>query len=284
MVLVTGAAGKTGKAVIKALHQRGVSVKAWVRNSSQIELAKARGAKEVVVGDMQETNLYKKAVRGVTAIYHICPNLYPYEIQLGQLALQAALEVADIHFVYHSVLHPQTEKMPHHWQKLRVEEMIFEAELDFTILQPSAYMQNILTNRKAITEEGVYRIPYPVETRLSMVDLNDVAEVAAIVLTESSHRGAIYELAGAEALTQLEVADILSSVCNYPVAVEQQSISDWKQKASEAGLGDYQIEALNKMFDYYACFGLPGNANVLRWILNRKPTKFKAFAEREFPA
>ncbi len=47
-------------------------------------------------------------------------------------------------FVYHSVLHPQIEAMPHHWQKMRTEEMLFAAGFELTVLQPTAYMQNIL--------------------------------------------------------------------------------------------------------------------------------------------
>jgi hypothetical protein len=34
-----------------------------------------------------------------------------------------------VRLVYHSVLHPQTEQMPHHWHKLRVEEMLLESRL-----------------------------------------------------------------------------------------------------------------------------------------------------------
>ena len=70
------------------------------------------------------------------------------------------------HFVYHSVLHPQTEKMNHHWQKMRVEEMIFESGLPFTILQPAPYMQNLLAGWKSIVEDGVLRVPYSVDSEI----------------------------------------------------------------------------------------------------------------------
>ena len=82
--------------------------------------------------------------------------------------------------------------MPHHWKKLRVEEMLFESRLPYTILQPATYMQNLLAYWCKIHEEGIFQLPYSVETRLSMVDLNDVAQAAAIVLTEPGHVGATY--------------------------------------------------------------------------------------------
>jgi uncharacterized protein YbjT (DUF2867 family) len=203
----------------------------------------------------------------------------PDETAIGRTAITAARNSGVQHFVYHSVLHPQTEAMPHHWHKLRVEEMLFESGLDFTILQPAAYMQNILAGWTAIVGQGVYRVPYPVETRLGMVDLEDVAAVAATVLTEPGHTGATYELAGAEALTQVEVATILSQVLDRPVQAEQIPIAAWIQQAQEAGLGTYQIETLVKMFRYYEQHDFWGNPRVLGWLLNRPPRQFTAFFE-----
>ena len=80
--------------------------------------------------------------------------------------------------------------MTHHWNKLRVEETLFESGLSYTILQPASYMQNVLGGWQAIVEHGVYAAPYSVETRMSMVDLEDIAEATAVVLTEPGHLGA----------------------------------------------------------------------------------------------
>ena len=87
-------------------------------------------------------------------------------------------------------LHPQIEEMPHHWNKLRVEEMLLRSGLDITILQPTAYMQNSLPEWDRMKRDGIFRVPYPIETRLSLVDLDDVAEVAALALTNAGHSGA----------------------------------------------------------------------------------------------
>ena len=129
--------------------------------------------------------------------------------------------------------------MPHHWLKMRVEELLFASGLAFTILQPAAYMQNVLAHWDRIVGEGVYPVPYPVETRLSLVDLEDVAEAAAIVLTEPGHAGATYELAGPEALTQTEVANILGQQLGRTVHAQAVPLTDWEHAARAAGLGDY---------------------------------------------
>ena len=170
--------------------------------------------------------------------------------------------------------------MPHHWGKLRVEEHLFESGLLYTILQPAAYMQNVLAGWDSIVEQGIYRVPYAVETRLGMVDLEDVAAAAAIVLTEPGHQGAIYEWAGAEVLTQTEVASILSHGLGRPVCAEAIPLDEWEGQVRTAGLGDYQVETLVKMFRYYERYGFWGNPNVLRWLLGHPPTTFAAFVER----
>jgi NAD(P)H dehydrogenase (quinone) len=281
MILVTGAAGKTGWAVTEALLDRGTAVRAWVRRPAQVAGLQWLGVTDIVVGDMADTAVYQRAATGVRAIYHICPNMHPDEVALGRTAIAAAQAAGVAHFVYHSVLHPQTEKMPHHWQKLRVEEILLESGLPFTILQPAAYMQNLLGSREAILNQGIYPVPYPVDTRLGMVDLLDVAAAAAAVLAEPEHVGATYELAGPEVLTQTEVAAILSQTLGRPVRAEQIAIADWQQQAAAAGLGSYQIETLTQMFDYYARIGFYGNSNVLRWLVARPLTPLAEFAARE---
>jgi len=280
VILVTGAAGKTGRAVVRALNARGAAVRALAYRPTHVAPLRGLGAQEVTVGDMRDQPTLEQAMQGVQALYHICPNMSPDELSMGQLVIGAARSAGVAHFVYHSVLHPQTEAMPHHWEKLRVEEHLFESGLPYTILQPAAYMQNVLAGWDSIVKDGVYRVPYPLETRLGMVDLEDVAAAATTVLTELGHHGATYELAGAEGLTQTEVAAILSSALGRTVRARAVPLDVWETGARQAGLGDYQVMTLIKMFRYYESYGLWGNPNVLGWLLGRPPTTFAAFVQR----
>ena len=142
-------------------------------------------------------------------------------------------------------------------------------------------MQNTLAGRAEIVERGIYRVPYGAETRLSMVDLKDMVQAAAIVLTEDGHSAATYELVGCEALTQVEVAAVFAKELGREVRAEQVPVDEWEQSARAAGLGDYQVDTLLSMFAYYDAFGLRGNTNMLGWLLRREPVKFSAFVERE---
>jgi nucleoside-diphosphate-sugar epimerase len=141
-------------------------------------------------------------------------------------------------------------------------------------------MQNVLSHWNEMVSDGVYRVPYGVDAPLSLVDLEDVAEVAAKVLTSSGHQGAIYELAGPEALSPAEIARVLSECLQRPVDAESFPVSEWVEQARADGLGDYPIEALTKMFRYYDQFGLRGNPQVLEWLLGRRPVTLGEAVER----
>lgn len=275
MILVTGAAGKTGRAVIRALLAQRQVVRALVyRPVDDLEV------QETIVGDMSSPLVVEQAMHNVRAVYFIAPNMSPDEFDMGRLAIAAARSAEVEQFVYHSVLHPQTEAMPHHWQKLRVEEKLLESGLSFTILQPAAYMQNILAHWSRIVNQGVFPVPYAATTRLSLVDLSDVAAAAATVLNQPAHYGATYELSGAAPLAQTEVAQTLSQVLKRQVQVEVIPLEAWKSNAEATGLKPYQIDTLISMFRYYDRFGFAGNPNVLGWLLGRPPTTFDQFVRR----
>jgi uncharacterized protein YbjT (DUF2867 family) len=280
MILITGAGGKTGKAIVKALVARGAPVRAFARSPAHETALKAIGVREIVTGEMGDPHALSRATRGTQAIYHICPNVSPHELSFAKALVDGAIRSGVPRLVYHSVLHPQIEAMPHHWNKLRVEEMLFSSGFDVTIMQPTAYMQNCLAEWDRMVGAGIYRVPYPIETRLSLVDLDDVAEAAAIVLTDAGHSGATYELVGTAPLSQIEIAETFGEALKKPVRAEAEAIESWDQRAGAAGMDDHSRETLTKMFRAYARDGLKGNPNVLGWLLGRPPTSLARFAAR----
>ena len=280
MILVTGAAGKTGKAVVKALAAKNAPVRALLRHAEHAGALTALGTAEIAIGSFDDARALTRAAAGARAIYHICPNVSPHEVAYARAVAVAARGQGVKRFVFHSVLHPQIEAMPHHWAKMRVEEMLFASGFDLTVLQPTAYMQNILGAWAGVVTDGVFRIPYPVETRLSLVDLDDVAEAAASVLTQDGHSGATYELVGTAPLSQSEIAAALGVVLKREVRAEAQSIAAWQERAHAAGLGEHECRTLAAMFRYYAAHGLIGNPNTLGWLLGRPPTSLATLLGR----
>ena len=254
------------------------SVSAFVYRKEHASILQSLGAEKVIVGDLRDRDLIRSAMQDVQCIYHICPNMSPDELIIGRMVIDEAQKADVEHIIYHSVLHPQTEKMNHHWQKLRMEEMLFESGIPFTILQPAPYMQNLLAGWKSIIEEGVLRIPYSIHAKFSFIDLEDLAEAAKIILTESNHRNAVYELAGTLPISHADAAEVFGHILSRIVRAEQEEISDWRRRAQ--GLSEYAVDNLIRMFEYYNQWGLAGNPNVLRWILKREPTQLGSFAKR----
>ncbi len=77
MILISGAGGKTGKAIIQRLLQRGAKIRALVHHASQQADLAGLGVKDVLCGDMRQQAFLFQAVENVEAIYHICPNMSP---------------------------------------------------------------------------------------------------------------------------------------------------------------------------------------------------------------
>jgi NAD(P)H dehydrogenase (quinone) len=279
MILVTGAAGKTGRALIKALTAKGAKVRGLVHRQEQAAEIEALGA-TTGIGAFDDARTLAVAGRDTDAVYHICPNASRDEIRFARNVAAAAKLNGTNRFVFHSVLHPQIQLMPHHWAKMRAEEILLSAGFDLTILQPTVYMQNILGVWRGIADDGVFRVPYPAETRLSLVDLDDVAEAGAHVLLTDGHAGAIYELAGTAPLSQTEVAEALSASLSKPVRFAAETAEEWKTRAAANGMPVYERDTLVAMFRYYARYGLAGNGNTLRWLLGREPTTLPQFLSR----
>lgn len=280
MILITGSAGKTGRGVLQALVARDIPVRALVHRTDQVPDIQALGTEQVLVGDMRAEEVMRKAVQDIQVLYHIPPNMSPAELEIGRILINAAESSGVEHFVYHSVLKPQIQAMPHHWNKMLVEEQLIQSGLPYTILQPAAYMQNILAHWDTILNKGIFPVPYPADARLSLVDLSDVAQAAANILTEAGHKFATYELVGTSSLSQTDVADILSEQLDRPVKVDNVPLDQWAARARAAGLGEYQIETLVKMFEYYQNTGFEGNTKVLSWLLGRPPVSLQDFIHR----
>ena len=113
------------------------------------------------------------------------------------------------------------------------------------------------------------------------MDLEDLAQAAALVLTEPDHTGAIYELVGTEPINQAQVAAVLSNVLGKDIQTQRIPFKTWETQALKNGLGSYQRYTLLKMFQHYKKFGFSGNSLVLSWLLGRQPTTLESCLRRE---
>lgn len=281
MIVVTGAAGLTGLAVIRALASRVARARGLVSREGSRERVLAAGAREAVVGNLCEPASVRAAMRGAAAVYHICPNMSDMEIAIGANVIAATQAEGVSRFVYHSVIAPQIEAMPHHWDKLRVEALLVESGLAYTILQPAVYMQNLAFQWREIVERGEYPQPFAADARLTLVDVDDVGEAAARVLTEPGWENGAFELSSADSLTRHEMCAILAEALGRPVKPITIALADWRRTA-EPRLGKHATDRLEAMFAYYDRHGLAaGNPRALAALLGRAPTRFRDVVRRQ---
>lgn len=282
MILVTGAGGKTGLAAVRALARRNVAARAFTRTPAQAQAAVAAGAADCITGDLLTAAHIKTAMKEIHTLYLIAPNVHPQEFELCIRVLEEAKAAGITKVVYHSVLHPQLEAMPHHWQKLRVEEALIESGLDFVILQPCAYMQNVIAHLPVIRKTGRLEVPYDLHSRHSLVDLEDVAEAAAETLTGTFYNGGTYELAGPELLNHLDIAAAFALALERPVEAKQISAEAWGARSPD--LDEYSRETLLAMFRHYDQFGYRGSSVMLQTLLHRSPGTFAEALARAIEA
>jgi uncharacterized protein YbjT (DUF2867 family) len=265
-VLVIGATGKTGRAVTRALASLGIDVRAAVRSADRQSTAYAAGARSTSVVDLATGAGLRDAVDGVDGVYHLAPNVHPDEVGMAARVAAAAASTGVAHFVFHSVLHPDDASMPHHLRKAEAERVVRAALPRATVLRPAAYHQNLV----GAARSGVLAVPYSLDSPFTNVDLDDVAEAAAVVLTRHGHEGLAYELAGPEVLSVRDQAAVAADVLGHPVHAEHVSLQAWSAGPG-ASLPEQARADLLAMFTAYDRGGLVGESDTLRRLLGREP-------------
>jgi uncharacterized protein YbjT (DUF2867 family) len=281
VILVTAAGGNTGAHVIPALRARDQAVRALGRSERVHELG-GPGV-DTVAGDMLDSSFLDRALEGVDTVVYIGPAFHPQEAAMGRAVVEAACRAGISRFVQFSVAHPQLEFLLNHQAKSRVEDDLVGSGLDYTILQPMHYMENF--DPVTIAREGTLRLQYSLATPLAFVDLADVADVAALVVTEPGHSYATYPLCGSDLLTGHEIAALISTRTGAPVVGEQWDLEEFLAAIGQhRALPRYTIDGLYRLFTYYGLHGITGNPNVLRWLLGREPTTFAQYVDRRVSA
>lgn len=278
MILVTGASGQVGCTVIRALKKRGTQVRAFIHTPANGEKVRQAGASDVFIGDMNREEDLAVALKGVETVYFIPPAANPREDEIGEKMIRAAKNQEGIYFVYHSVLHSVLQDMPHHKKKLRVEQMLVDSGLDYTVLQPAVFMQMLLPGIKSACSGGplLQKFFTSNSTRMNLLDVNDLGEAAAEVLCSREYVNGTFELCGKEnySLNELEGAfsralgrDVTSAYIPDEVFLAQAKLTP----------DGYGAQTLLTMFRHYNTHSFCGNSRVLTQILGREPHGLEDF-------
>jgi uncharacterized protein YbjT (DUF2867 family) len=274
MILVTGASGNVGKAVLNEVARSGAKHKAMYRSPE--EAAKAPAGTATVVADFSKKETLTSALRGVERVYLVCSPV-PELVQLETNVIESSGAAGVKHIVLNSALgagdYPKSFPS---WHR-KVEDTLKGTDISFTILRPNSFHQNVLTYfAPSIRAQGVFFSSMG-DARVSFLDVRDIAAVAAKALAGGEHIGKTYELNGPEALSYTELAEKISRHTGRAVQYVDIPAEAQRKAMLDQGMPAWQVDALLDLQEYYTS-GKGGEIDpLLPKLLGRPPIAMDRF-------
>jgi uncharacterized protein YbjT (DUF2867 family) len=279
MILVTGGTGLNGKELLRVLSAKGVAVRALVRNPAKAEAIAALPNIEIVQGDMARPETLAAGLRGVDRAMLISSS-DPMMLDVQTNFIDAARQAGVKHVVKLSGIMPELDSA-FRFARMHgeIEKRLEASGMAFTHLRAGEFMPAYFRQVPNITAKGAMFLPME-DARIASIDVGDIAEIAAKVLTGSGHEGKTYPLTGPEALTMTEVAEKLSAAAGKIIRYVNVPPEAARQAQLAAGMPPYLADAL---FELFAERRNGKEAKVwpdAQALLGRLPTSFDEFARR----
>ena len=245
MILVTGATGNVASILIPMLLQSGQQVRALVHEEAKAPGLRDQGA-EVVVADLEKPQTLDAAVAGVDKIYLIVGN-GPNGAQHGINLIDAVKRSGGRpHVVRHGMFGDSRSRIsPGHEQ---IAAALAESGLPVTTMRPTFFMQNTLAGAQTVASAGQLYWAMD-DAKLAMIDIRDIAECAAAVLTSDGHVGEAYVLTGPQAVSFHDVANALSGALDKPVTYINVPNEALVQSMTEMGFPEWTAQGLAELMD-----------------------------------
>src|SRR5260370_30681429 len=243
MILVTGATGLNGSELVRRLSARGVHVRALVRSAARAEGFSALPEVEIVEGDMARPETLSGALQGVERAMLISSS-DPAMLEVQSNFIEAARKAGVKHIVKLSGIMPELDS-PFRFARMHgeIERQLEASGMAFTHLRAGEFFPAYFRQVRSIVAKGALILPME-DARIASIDIGDIAEVAAVVLTQSGHEGKIYPLTGPEALTMAEVAERLSTATGKPIQYINAAPEEAKQANLANGMPPYMADPL----------------------------------------
>ena len=242
-VVVTGATGQQGGAVVKSLLERGHEVRAVTRNTGSAKAKELANAGVTLVrSSLEDTAALTKALQGATSLFAMTTPLEggtQGETRQGISAADAA-KAAGAHLVFTSAGSANRRTgIPHFDSKYEVEEHIAKIGVRATVLAPVYFMENLHFGKEQLAK-GVYATPLPPTRQLAQVAVADIGAVAVRLLEDPGRfAGKRFDLGGDE-LTGNDVLAILSRITGRPFTYFQVPLDVIRQRMGEDAAKMYE--------------------------------------------
>lgn len=278
-ILVTGATGTIGQALIKQLQAKNADFVAGVRNIDQAG-KKLPSVKNLVEFDFSDSSTYAGAIENVDHVFVLGP---PMVMNLDELVapfLDFLKSNGINRVVYLSAL--GSENMKTLTFHTTLTQKIKDDGFDFTILKPSFFAQNFKNYEgENIAERGVVYVPAGTG-KVGFVDVNDIAAVAAVALTEDGHSGKTYEITGPETLSYHDAAKLLSDVTGKQVVYPNPTPEEFAAVLQQAGAPDFIAPYMIDVYSMIKNDHVNVLSNHVEEVTGKKPTALKSVLEQQF--
>jgi len=277
MILVIGGTGNVGGALVGELLKRRANVRVLARKPS--EEGNLPAGVEVAIGDLLDPVSLEKALMGVDKLY-LLNAVVPDELTQGLIAYNLAKRLKLKHIVYHSVFRvEQFKDVPHFASKLAIENALRQFDVPFTIIRPNYFSQNDATLKDPLTKAGIYPMPLG-DVGVSAVDIRDIAEATAIVLTSDGHTGKTYNLNGPGVLSGPKAASIWGDLLGKEIRYAGDDMDAYEEQMRNRA-PSWTAFDFRMMFEGYLERGFvaeDGDLETLTKLLGHGPRRYEDFA------
>ena len=273
-ILVIGATGNTGSALVGALRGQNIDVRAFVRDEKKAQGLKDQGA-EIYVGDLGKPDTIPGAFEGIDKAYFVTWNGEDAEAQ-GLAFVEKAKAVGNVHVVHGGARGYEESRLIK--QHRVVDKALQESGLPWTILRPTMFMQLTMMFADSIKKDGAFYAPLK-DAKIAMIDIRDIVGTALAVLTGSGHEGKTYDLTGPAGVSFGEVATTFSKL----VGKEVKYVDVPPQAAREAmqgmGMSEFLVGGYLELYDGFAQGLFAEPTTDVKTVSGKEPFAFSEYAE-----
>jgi uncharacterized protein YbjT (DUF2867 family) len=275
LILVTGATGNNGIELIKLLSKTAVNIRGMARKRPTTQTTMPEV--QFVTADFDDSTSIRRALEGVEQAFLVTSSSERVEEQQLRF-IQLARESGVRNVVYLSQLHAAKDS-PVRFLRYHavVEDALSSSGMTFTNLRPNLYMQGLLAFRSSIASDGRFFAPIA-DARVSIVDVRDIAAVAAAALTKSDHTGKTYDITGPEALTHAEMASQLSAALGKQVTFVDIPEQAMRDALVGFGFPEWQADGLIEDYAHYRRGEAATISTSVQEVTGHPPRSFATFA------
>jgi uncharacterized protein YbjT (DUF2867 family) len=274
VILVTGATGNAGGAVVRALANSGEQVRAVVRDVNRAPLP---AGVEQVAGDLNDPGTLLPHLEGITAAFLLAG----YEGLEETLANMRRAEVERVVLLSSSAAPSGDLTNAVARYHILSERAVRDSGLRWTFLQPNTFMTNTFQWLPQLHRGDVIRAPFA-DVNVATIDPDDIGAVAAVALTSDANDGRALRLSGPESLSPADRVAILAKTLGRELRFEAQSNEDARAEMNAAMPAEY----VDAFFRFFVDGDLDESAVLptVRELTGRAPRSFEAWASAHVDA